>query len=176
MKRIILFRGFHPDENGPEEITLNGETIKGQWVQGDFCRPCNIVFELTGFDEALQKDGDVFFDYNVIPETVGQYIGIYDKNHKDIFEDDILRYGDLIDYRCFLESIDHPEEYDGAIMTEGIHNAAVVWCGNHDYPAFDLDDHDFECNGLSELCSGAYTYEVIGNIFSNPELIQTEAR
>lgn len=175
MKREILFRGFHPDENGPQEITLDGKKIKGKWVQGDFVRPCNIVFETIGDDPALgQTNVTIYNDYDVIHETVGQYIGIEDRNKKKIFDGDILRYGDLIDYRCFQESIDHPEEYDGNIMTEGIYTATVVWCGNHDYPAFDLDDHDFECNGLSELCSGAYIFEVIGNVFSNPELIDGE--
>lgn len=32
--REILFRGFHPDENGTTTITLNGKKIKGEWVFG----------------------------------------------------------------------------------------------------------------------------------------------
>ena len=59
--REILFRGFHPDENGPQEITLDGIKIKGRWVQGDFCHPCNIIVEEIGDDPALgQKNVTIF--------------------------------------------------------------------------------------------------------------------
>lgn len=79
----ILFRGFHPDNNGATTITLNGEKIKGEWVYG-----CYVYdkqnFCIRGFDYVYES---------VIPETVGQWVTT-DKNGKDIFLGDLVLFED----------------------------------------------------------------------------------
>jgi uncharacterized phage protein (TIGR01671 family) len=142
--REILFRGFHPDENGPQEITLDGIKIKGRWVQGDFAHPCNIIVEEIGDDPALgQKNVTIFNDYDVLPETVGQHIGIDDKNEKKIFD------GDIVDiYRDEERGV--IEWYDDEAAFFVRHSENVLT--------------DFSCYWGRDL-------EVIGDVFSNPELI-----
>jgi len=149
LKREILFRGFHADENGPQEITLDGKKIKGEWVQGDFGRPCNIVFETIGDDPALgQKDVPIYNDYDVIPETVGQYINIDDKNKKKIFD------GDIVDiFRDEERGVIEWYDDEAAFFVRHSENVLA----------------DFSCYYGHEL-------EVIGNIFSNPELIDGEVQ
>lgn len=84
----------------------------------------------------------------IIPETLGQYTGLNDKNGKKIFEGDILR-TDLCDELLVV------------MFNEG--------CG-----AFQVLFKDGYSEGFLERCSDINHLEVIGNIHDNPELLKGE--
>jgi len=89
------------------------------------------------------------------PYILMQYTGIKDKNGKEIWEGDIVR---VID------------EWGGDTKHE------VKYCSDTGYPAFDLRPYlDVESNGLSYVVEGDGEIEVIGNIYSNPELLEDES-
>lgn len=154
--REILFRG---------KLKSNDE-----WSFGNLNVSLRAIVIITPDETPIGKYGQV------IPETVGQYIGLTDKNGKKIFEGDIIRYADNDEYEMYLESLECPEEYEGVDFSRMWTVDEVVYGDKIGYPAFDLNAHDFECNGLAALSEsgGQWFYEVIGNIHDNPELLEIE--
>ena len=125
--REVIFRGKRAD---------NGEWIEGSLLGIDWCdKP-------SAYSIAPNTPVSVF--YSVIPETVGQFTGLTDKNGVRIFEGDIVRA-----FTRFSEIYVSPVTYhDG-----------TFWFKNWSWTKFLFK---FE------------KIEVIGNIHDNPELLGGE--
>ena len=80
--REILFCGFHPCD-GPDTIVVDGEKVKGRWVQGYFFQIWERTYILWG------TTNDVPNMIEVLPSTVGQYINV-DCFGTKVFEHDVI--------------------------------------------------------------------------------------
>lgn len=88
-----LYRGFCRNENGTETIMLNGEKIKGDWVQGFLATEYHIIDDTDSFTYFGGGGMDGFAKI-VIPETVCEAVrGLTDRNGKQVFEGDIFKNG-----------------------------------------------------------------------------------
>ena len=125
--RKILFRGKSEDN--------------GEWVYGYYACIGKHHYILTG---KLNLIGAVNFEhYLVIPETVGQYTGLKDKNGKKIFEGDTVWFGE--------------EKERGVVYFDNSCSRFAV--------RFDTFDAAFDHLYSNEL-------EIIGNVHDNPELME----
>lgn len=128
------------------EILFRGQTIyksKGNaWYKG------SLITESEGAKIVYDTTDENGWEY-VIPETVGQYTGLDDKNGNKIFEGDVLKCNGDDDFCGQVEFI------NGSFCF-----ATII--RNHTYhPALDVCD-------ITKL-------EIIGNIHDNPKLRKGEA-
>ena len=138
MEREMLFRGKRIDN--------------GEWVEG------NYSIDVSGRVDILPIDNLVFFE--VIPETVGQFTGLTDKNGNKIFEGDIIKFinGRLLDVRFNRETL------QWELTDVGVPD----WEVNHLHNTLPLSELEVE------TCYGEMTSEIVGNIHDNLGLLKEE--
>ncbi|MGN0493125.1 MAG: YopX family protein [Acutalibacteraceae bacterium] len=141
------------------EILFRGKRVaNGKWIEGYIFAQHNLTERR---DDYYIRAYDT--DYLVIPETVGQYTGLADKNGVKIFEGDILK------------GFEYPFCCDG----EFDYFAEIVWFENS--PAFGTYTFKNPKSNVRGISEGNTDYlenfnsgewEIIGNIHDNPELIK----
>lgn len=136
------------------EILFRGKTPGGWWVYGDHIKDRiqtdgkpNEYIMIRFFNVF---EGEDFEDYEfIIPETIGQYTGLKDKNGKMIFEGDVVCGINGSFNGCPCEWGPFPIEYD-----ESEAKFRVPLWGTH------------------ENNDRTHWFEIIGNIHDNPELLK----
>ncbi len=117
----------------------------------DFTKTWNYGYVAMGNESAVlfpkMKDGSVMIGIQiyVLPETVGQYTGLKDKNGTEIYEGDIISFVD------------------------GLKQVNGEWIDNEHIYSVEYSEAAFK--GVCGLSKCLDAVEVIGNIYDNPELL-----
>lgn len=116
------------------EYIFRGKCVDtGEWVEGS-------LWNVLGNDYGIISNGAA---YTILPETVGQYTGLRDKNGKRIFEDDIV--------------LDEESGYKYQIKWDKTCYVIANLRGTTEF-----DDFEFFINDIT----------VVGNVYDNPELMR----
>jgi uncharacterized phage protein (TIGR01671 family) len=116
-------------------------TVKNEFVYGQLLEDTNKFYIIT--NNALQ--------YEIDPETVGQFTGLTDKNGKEIYEGDIIRHNDYSN-GAYLSG-NQPQRISKVVVSDLFNGCKLHGLG------FELSKKQLELT------------EVIGNIHQNPELL-----
>ncbi len=152
----ILFKGFHPDEKGKSEITLNGKKIKGEYVEG-FYQPVYNQPDKAFIGWYEREDQIIPTIRGVIPETVGQFTG-------KTLGDEKLFVGDVVE--CY-------EDYDDSwgYPKTSVFRAMVIFDDENFCYAFKTDEYLQPLND--------WTWDnttIIGTIHEHPEFAKGGAK
>mgnify|MGYP004690929475 CR=1 FL=1 len=131
------------------EILFKAKRIEdGKWIEGYYQKR----YGFFGNEEHLifRADSYAVWGYaEIAPETLCQFTGLYDKNGKNIWENDILM-----------------DEFCPEAVTYG----TVEW----NFAGWVLHESDSIDREFIDEFVTEY-YEVAGNVFDNPELLQEES-
>lgn len=158
MNREILFKAKRKDN--------------GEWVEGQYVYITNPLTEDGKPIKHLICNGTNIFNDLIDPDTLCQFTGLTDKNGKKIWENDILRgHGNDKDlskvsfgkfYVIDAETLRRVDEVIGW-HTEVIETDALSKCEPFCLPM-----------PLTDFYIERSEFEVYGNIFDNPELLEVE--
>ena len=144
------------------EIAFRGKSkFTGEWVDGYYVGDNTII----AYNEVVYDLG--FIDtspcHDCYPGSIGQFTGLYDKNGKEIYEGDILR-GDEYPFNCdgvdnyFAEIVWADNVCGFYRLTHKNPNSTVRGISHGNWEQLDEDD--------------IKSFEIIGNIHDNPELLK----
>ena len=126
-------------KNQKRTIKFRGKNLKGQWHYGLLCHDKTKDSDYEWF---ISNSAGKPYAFGAIPETIGQFTGLHDKNGKEIYEGDLLQ-----DFR----------------------RTFIYECVYRENGAFEFQN---KTTLNFTLLHYIWDNEVIGNVFENADLVK----
>lgn len=136
---------------GKREIKFRGWSEEYEkWICGFFA-----IHTDKNFDHCILRETLLGIEWvKVVPESVGQFAGLTDKNGKDIYEGDIIDIGQTVNGRSKFVIMDTIGRYDVRY-------------------AYDLSQrYEYDVYDLLDCFNEEKEAEIIGDIYTNPDLLK----
>jgi len=142
------------------------ENKTGKWIEGSLISLYKDIAEIFYIKNITKQQGIETACIYVIPETIGQFIGMLDKNGNRIFEGDVVKV--LYDPNSFnyMGISERNQYYFNAIVVYNEFNARFGMKKTHKSKK-NSRNKNYYFSDL-QICE----IEIIGNIFDNPKLIE----
>lgn len=141
--------------------------VKKDWVQNMMLLACIDGLPFAHFVELDDEKNLVkhhIYNASNLELTIQQYTGLKDKNGKEIYEGDIVKFA-----RTRIESIEEsPKIFTAKLIELGEDVGEIVYMGFSFCISFDHKRYD----DIETLGNYPHRFEVIGNIYENPELLK----
>lgn len=137
-------------------IKFRGKSIfDEEWLYGDLVLSSDMMRYAI-----LVNDKNCYDECEVIPSTIGQFTGLYDKNGKEIYEGDILQ----------------ADRFNASLCVVSWSTERATFAYRFYYKKID-DTHEIDRKTSCEYTIGDWMkiekdLAIIGNIYDNPDLMK----
>lgn len=142
-----------------QTIKFRGKSLNtGNWVFGD-----------------LRQSGKrKFVEYEVNPDTVGQFVGLWDNNGKEVYEHDYISINLKYEYHTLHGTIpDQDCVCEGEVVYMDCFACFGLRLYKAEYPiSRELEECPYLTMPLLRFDLECESIEVFGNVFDNPELLK----